>query len=92
MDSNLDARASSLASFLVTELIKRGAIKPLKAEDELVACDTEMISENFEIGAKLEDEAATMAEQLARQDPRADLNTLRSKIRVLLAAKKNFPL
>jgi hypothetical protein len=92
MDSNLDARAAALASYLVGELIKRGAIKPAKPEDELIACVTEMISENFEIAAKIEDEAATMAENLGRQDSRVDVGTLRSKIRARLAEKKNFPL
>ncbi len=87
-----EAQIDTLANFLVQGLIARGAIKPKADAKDLVACVVELMSANFEEEARIDDEAATMAEDLARKDSRADANRLRAMIRRRIAEKKNFPL
>jgi hypothetical protein len=87
-----EAQIDTLANFLVQGLIARGAIKPKADVKDLVACVVEMMSANFDEEARIEDEAATMAEELARKDPRADVTVLRNKLRQRIAEKRNFPL
>jgi hypothetical protein len=52
----------------------------------------ELMSQNFEIEARIDDEADKMAEEQARLDPRLDMTRLRSMIRQRLAQKQNFTL
>ncbi|HEY6395723.1 MAG TPA: DUF507 family protein [Candidatus Binataceae bacterium] len=85
-----EAQIEALATSLVHGLIARGIIKPKADEKDLVACVVELMSENFEIEAKLDDEADKMAEVEARRDPRLDVTRLRTMIKQRLADKKNF--
>jgi hypothetical protein len=87
-----ESRIDSLAGFLVHGLIARGVIKPKADEKDLVACVVEMMSENFEIEARIDAEADRMADELARKDSRADPARLRAMIRQRLAEKKGFTL
>lgn len=87
-----DAQIDALAAHLVRGLIQRGSIKPKAAEKELIACVVELMSENFETEAKIDDEADRMAAEQARKDPRVDASRLRSMIRQRLAEKKGFTL
>jgi hypothetical protein len=87
-----EAQIDTLATFLVQGLIARRAIDAKADVKDLVACVVELMSANFDEEARIEDEAATMAEDLARKDPRVDVTVLRNKLRQRLAEKKNFPL
>lgn len=87
-----EGQIDSLASFLVSGLIAKGVIKPRRAAEDLVACVVELMSDNFETEARLEEEADRMAEELAHKDPRADVNRLRTMLRARLAEKKGFVL
>jgi hypothetical protein len=85
-----DAQIDSLATHLVNGLIARGAIKPRADVKDLVACAVELLSENFETEARIDDEADRMAEQQARLNPAVDVTRLRAMIRQRLAAKQGF--
>ncbi len=87
-----EAQIDSLANFLVSGLVAKGVIKPKRDIKDLVACVVELMSANFEMEAKIDEEADRMAEDLARKDPRADLNRLRTLVRQRLAEKKGFVL
>ena len=87
-----EAQIDALANHLVSGLISRGAIKPRAEEKNLVACIVELMSENFEAEAKIDDEADRMAEQQARLNPGVDVTRLRSMIRQRLAEKQGFTL
>jgi hypothetical protein len=87
-----EAEIEALAHHLVEGLIARGVIAPKTDIKDLVACVIELMSVNFETEAKLEDEAERMAEDLARKDPRVDLNRLRAMIKQRLADKQGFTL
>ena len=87
-----EAQIDALAHHLVSGLIAKGIIKPKSDEKELVACVVELMSENFETEAQIDDEADRMAEVEARRDPRLDVTRLRNLIRQRLAEKKNFTL
>jgi hypothetical protein len=87
-----EAEIDAMANHLVSGLIARKAIKPKAAVEDLLACVVELMSANFETEAKIDDEADKMAEELARKDPRVDVNLLRSKIRQRLADKYGFTL
>jgi hypothetical protein len=87
-----DAEIDALANHLVNGLVARGAIKPKAEVKDLLACVVELMSANFETEAKIDDEADKMAEELARKDPRADVNRLRALIRQRLAEKYKFAL
>ena len=87
-----EAQIDSLAAHLVQGLIDRGVIKPKADISELVACVVELMSENFETEAKIDEEADQMAEAEARRDTRLDVTRLRGLIRQRLAEKKNFTL
>jgi hypothetical protein len=87
-----EAQIDSLATHLVQGLIDRGAIKPKADVKDLVACVVELMSENFETEAKIDEEADKMAEAEARRDTRLDVTRLRGMIRQRLAEKKNFTL
>ena len=76
-----DAQIDALATHLVQGLIDKGAIKPKRDVKELVACVVELMSENFETEAAIDEEADQMAEAEAR-----------NLIRQRLAQKKNFTL
>jgi hypothetical protein len=52
----------------------------------------ELMSENFETEARIDDEADKMAEQQARLNPTIDVTRLRAMIRQRLAQKQNFTL
>jgi hypothetical protein len=82
----------ALATHLVEGLIERGAIKAKGEVKDLVACVVELMSENFETEAQIDEEADKMAEAEARRDPRLDVTRLRTLIRQRLAEKKNFTL
>lgn len=87
-----EAQIDALASHLVNGLISRGVIKPRADVKELVACVVELMSQNFETEARIDDEADRMAEQQAREHPGVDVTRLRSMIRQRLAQKQNFTL
>jgi hypothetical protein len=87
-----EAQIDALAKHLVSGLISRGAIKPGADEKNLLACIVELMSENFEVEAKIDDEADKMAEQQARLNPGVDVTRLRSMIRQRLAQKQGFTL
>jgi hypothetical protein len=87
-----EVQIDSLANFLVTGLVARGAIKPLRDQKEIVACVVEMMSANFETERQIDEEANRMAEEEARKDPRADFNRLRTRIKQKLAERKGFVL
>jgi hypothetical protein len=87
-----EVQIDSLANFFVSGLIAKGVIKPRRDAGDLVACVVELMSENFETEAKIEEEADRMAEDLVRKDPRADLNRLRAMLRSRIAEKKGFVL
>jgi hypothetical protein len=87
-----EAQIDALANHLVNGLVSRGAIKPRTDVKELVACVVELMSQNFETEARIDDEADRMAEQQAREHPGLDVTRLRSMIRQRLAQKQNFTL
>jgi len=87
-----DAQIDALATHLVQGLIARASIKPKVSEKDLIACVVELMSENFETEARIDDEADRMAEEQARLDPRLDVTRLRGMIRQRLAEKKGFTL
>jgi len=87
-----EAQIDALANHLVQGLIDRGAIKPKADIKDLVACVVELMSENFETEAAIDEEADKMAEAEARRDTRLDVTRLRGLIRQRLAEKKNFTL
>ena len=87
-----DAQIDALATHLVHGLIARGSIKPKVSEKDLVACVVELMSENFETEARIDDEADRMAQEQSRLDSRLDVTRLRGMIRQRLAEKKGFTL
>ena len=87
-----EAQIDALATHLVKGLIARGSIQPKVDEKELIACVVELMSENFETEAQIDEEADKMAEVEARRDSRLDVTRLRNLIRQRLAEKKNFTL
>ena len=87
-----EAQIDSLANHLVNGLVARGIIKPQADVKDLVACVVELMSENFETEARIDDEADKMAEQQARLNPTIDATRLRAMIRQRLAQKQNFTL
>ena len=72
-----EAQIDALATHLVNGLIDRGVIKPKADVKELVACVVELMSENFETEAQIDEEADKMAEAEARRDTRLDVTRLR---------------
>ena len=87
-----EAQIDALANHLVNGLVDRGFVKPKGDIKDLVACVTELMSENFETEAQIDEEADKMAEVEARRDPRLDVTRLRNLIRQRLAEKKGFTL
>jgi hypothetical protein len=87
-----ESQIDSLANHLVNGLISRGVIKPLADVKDLVACVVELMSQNFETEARIDDEADRMAEEQARLNPGVDVTRLRAMIRQRLAQKQNFTL
>jgi hypothetical protein len=87
-----DAQIDALATHLVQGLIARGSIKPKVSEKDLAACVVELMSSNFEIESKIDDEADRMADEQVRLDSRLDVTRLRGMIRQRLAEKKGFTL
>jgi hypothetical protein len=85
-----ETEIDALARHLVEGLVARGSIKAKTATDALVACVVEMMSDNFETEAALDEEADKMAEAEARRHPELDLTRLRTLIKQRLAEKKNF--
>jgi hypothetical protein len=87
-----EAQIDSLATHLVQGLIARGAISPKADEKDLIACVVELMSENFETEARIDEEADRVATHEARKDSRIDVTRLRGMIRQRLAEKKGFTL
>jgi hypothetical protein len=89
-----EAQIDALANHLVNGLIARGVIKPRAGVGvkDLVACVVELMSQNFETEAHIDEEADKMAEQQARLNPGLDVTRLRAMIRQRLAQKQNFTL
>ena len=87
-----EAQIDALASHLVRGLITRGAIKCKGDEKDLIACVVELMSENFETEARIDEEADRVATEEARKDSRLDVTRLRGMIRQRLAEKKGFTL
>jgi len=85
-----EPQIDSLANFLVSGLIAKGVIKPKAEAKDLVACVIELMSDNFETEARIDEEADRMAEELARKDPRVDPTRLRAMAKQRIAEKKNF--
>lgn len=87
-----EAQIDALANHLVRGLIERNAIRPKAGVDDLVACVVEMLSENFEAEARIEDEAERMSDAEVRTHPGVDPSRLRALIKQRLAKQKNFVL
>lgn len=87
-----ETQIDALANHLVNGLVARGIIKPRADLKDLVACVVELMSQNFEAEARIDDEADKMAEEQARLNPGVDATRLRSMIRQRLAQKRNFTL
>jgi hypothetical protein len=87
-----EIQIDSLANFLVNGLVTRGVIKPKGDPKDIVAMVVEFMSANFEIEARIDEEADRMAEDLARKNPGADVTRLRTLTRQKLAEKKGFVL
>jgi hypothetical protein len=87
-----DSQIDALARHLVEGLIARGSIKPKSDVKDLIACVVEMMSENFETEARIEDEAERMAEEQARLNRGLDVDRLRAMIKQRLAEKRGFTL
>jgi hypothetical protein len=87
-----EAQIDALANHLVNGLIARGIIKPRADVKDLVACVVELMSQNFETEARIDDEADKMAAEQVRLNPGIDATRLRSMIRQRLAQKQNFTL
>ncbi len=87
-----EVQIDSLANFLVSGLVAKGAIKPLRDQKDIVACVVEMMSANFETETRIDEEANRLAEEEVRKDPRADFNRLRTLIKQKLAERKGFVL
>jgi hypothetical protein len=87
-----EAEIDALARYLVDGLIARGSIVAKAPPDALLACVVELMSQNFELETKLDDEADKMAEKEARLHPGIDLNRLKQLIKQRLAEKQNFTL
>lgn len=87
-----EAQIDALAAHLVHGLIARGSITSKADEKDLVACVVELMSENFETEARIDEEADRMATEQARNDSRLDVSRLRGMIRQRLAEKKGFTL
>ena len=86
-----EAQIDALANHLVNGLIARHYQAARHVKD-LVACVVELMSQNFETEARIDDEADKMAEEQARLNPGVDATRLRSMIRQRLAQKQNFTL
>ena len=69
-----EAQIDALANHLVNGLISRGIIKPRADVKDLVACVVELMSQNFETEARIDDEADRMAEEQARLNPGVDVD------------------
>ena len=87
-----ETQIDSLASFLVSGLIAKGIIKPKGDPKDIIALVVEFLSENFEIEAKIDEEADRTSEELARKNPGMDVTRLRTLTRQKLAEKKGFVL
>lgn len=87
-----EAQIDALATHLVQGLIARGSIQPKVDEKELIACVVELMSENFETEAQIDEEADKVATEEARKDSRLDVTRLRGMIRQRLAEKQSFTL
>jgi hypothetical protein len=87
-----EAQIDALATHLVSGLIARGTILPKADEKDLIACVVELMSENFEAEARIDEEADRVATEEARKDSRLDVTRLRGMIRQRLAEKKGFTL
>jgi hypothetical protein len=87
-----EAQIDPLANHQVNGLVSRGIIKPRADVKDLIACVVELMSQNFETEARIDDEADKMAEEQARLNPGVDATRLRSMIRQRLAQKQNFTL
>jgi hypothetical protein len=85
-----DSQIDALARHLVEGLAARGSITPKADVKELVACIVELMSENFETEAQIEDEAEKMAEEQVRLNRSLDADRLRSMIKQRLADKRGF--
>lgn len=87
-----ESQIDEMATRLVEGLISREAIRAKANVKDLVACVIELMSANFEIEAKIDDEAERMAAEQARLNRGLDVDRLRSMIRQRLAEKKGFTL
>jgi hypothetical protein len=87
-----EAQIDALATHLVRGLIARGSVTPKTDEKDLIACVVELMSENFETEAHIDEEADRMATEEARKDSRLDVTRLRGMMRQRLAERKNFTL
>jgi len=87
-ESEIDA----LAHALIEGLIAHGQLVLKAPVQDVIACVVELFSDNFEIEAKLDEEAERMAETQARQHPGVDATRLRTLIKQRLAEQKGFTL
>jgi hypothetical protein len=87
-----EAQIDALATHLVRGLVARGSIISKADEKDLLACVVELMSENFEAEAHIDEEADRVATEEARKDSRLDATRLRGMIRQRLADKKGFTL
>ena len=56
-----EAQIDALATHLVSGLIARGTIQPKADEKDLIACVVELMSENLEAEARIDEEADRVA-------------------------------
>lgn len=85
-----EAEIDALARHFVEGLIAHKALAPKADVDALIACVVELMSENFETEAKIDEEADEMAEAEARRHSSIDVTRLRALIKQRLAEKKGF--
>jgi hypothetical protein len=82
----------ALARHFVEGMLAKNQLVAKAPVEELLACVVELMSENFEIEAQIDEEADRMAEAEARKYPGVDVGRLRTMIKQRLAEKKGFTL
>lgn len=82
----------ALARHFVEGMLAKNQIVAKAPVDELLACVVELMSENFELETRIDEEADKLAEIEARKYSGVDVNRLRGMIKQRLAEKKGFTL
>ena len=82
----------ALARHFIEGLLAKNQIVAKAPIEDMLACVVELMSENFETEAQIDEEADRMAEAEARKYSGVDVNRLRTMIKQRLAEKKGFTL